>query len=50
MEFENLRYIKDEIKRDSKEDCSNEALEVLQFGIEFLEQHPGEIGGIRSRE
>ena len=46
MEFENLHYIKDEIKRDSKEDCSGEALEVLQSGIDFLEQHPGEIGGI----
>ena len=46
MEFENLRYIKDEIKRDSKEDYSGEALEVLQSGIEFLENHPGEIGGI----
>ncbi|MBO4674715.1 MAG: hypothetical protein J5601_01335 [Elusimicrobiaceae bacterium] len=46
MEFENLRYIKDEVKRDSKEDRSGEALEVLQSGIDFLEQHPGEIGGI----
>lgn len=46
MEFEKKNIIHEGIRMDKKDDCSKEALMMINKAIEFMETRQGQIGGI----
>lgn len=46
MEFEDKKILHDEIRRATEDNCSKEALMMINKAIEYMESHQGQIGGI----
>ena len=46
MEFEHKKVIQSEVVRNHNEDCTEEALQVLNQAIDFVEKNKGCVGGI----
>lgn len=46
MEFEDKKIIHDKIRRSTQDDCSKEALMMINKAIEYMETRQGKIGGI----
>lgn len=46
MEYEDKKIIHEEMRRKKQEDCSKEALMMINKAIEYMETRQGQIGGI----
>lgn len=46
MEFEKKKIIQNEVVRNHTEDCTSEALEIVNQAVDFIEKNRGKVGGI----
>ena len=46
MEFEEKKIIHEEMRRDENNDCSEDALMIVNEAIQYMETHQGNIGGV----
>ena len=46
MEFVNKKVIQSEVVKGHTEDCTSEALEIVNQAVDFIEKNRGKVGGI----
>ncbi len=46
MEYEDKKILHEEIRRAKEDNCSKEALMMVNKAIEYMESHQGQIGGV----